>query len=223
MAATCQTGMWQFFAKRCSAKSVNIGIYRPPETSDICEKINMKQNFPITFFALALLTTSFIFTSCEAVEELTETDTEKAIRIFTEGSWKVDTLVTKTDLFSGGISNIQTDSTFNNYGTIEFQKPNQTVPGYGAGFMIHRYVKNGIQRTDTAAWVPYNFNSGNNNYITMFFALPGEDLVLDGYDMYLDLVELSEKRIRISGWRRETIPGGSGGSYGSYRRYHLTR
>lgn len=72
MAATCQPGMWQFFAKRCSAKSVSIGIYRPAETSNICEKINMKQNFPITFFALALLTTSFIFASCEAVEQLTE-------------------------------------------------------------------------------------------------------------------------------------------------------
>lgn len=183
----------------------------------------MKKTFSLVSIASALLIVSFLFTSCEAVEELTETETEKTIRIFTEGIWNVDTLVTKTDLFSGGISSIQTDSTFNNYGTIEFQKPNQTVPGYGAGYMIHRYTKNGISRTDTAAWVPYNFNSGNNNYITLFFALPGQDIVVDGYDMYLDLVELSDKRIRISGWRRETIPGGSGGSYGTYRRYHLTR
>jgi hypothetical protein len=191
--------------------------------SEICQKLNMKQSLSFILIAFSFLTAALVFTSCEAVEELTETDTEKAIRIFTAGVWNVDTLVTKTDLFSGGISNIQTDSTFSNYGTIEFQKPNQTVPGYGAGYMIHRYTKNGISRIDTAAWVPYNFNSGNNNYITLFFALPGQDIVVDGYDMYLDLVELSDKRIRISGWRRETIQGGSGGSYGTYRRYHLTR
>jgi len=183
----------------------------------------MKQNSSLLIFVFACFASSIFLSSCETVEELTETDTEKAIRIFTKGTWNVDTLVTKTDLFSGGISTIQTDSTFSNYGTIEFQKPNQTVPGYGAGYMIHRYVKNGIQRIDTAAWVPYNFNSGNNNYITLFFALPGQDIMLDGYDMYLDLVELSDNRIRTSGWRRETIHGGSGGSYGTYRRYHLTR
>ncbi|MFH1120185.1 MAG: hypothetical protein V1775_10185 [Bacteroidota bacterium] len=177
------------------------------------------------FFLPLIVCYSLIITlsSCEAVEELTESKTEKTIRIFTNGIWNVDTLVTKTDVFSGGISNITSDSTFNNYGTIEFQKPNQTYPGYGAGFMIHKYVKNGIGRTDTAAWVPYNFQSTNDGTITLFFAQPGEDFVVDAYDMYLDLETMEDKKIRISGWRRETIQGGSGGSQGSYRRYHLTR
>jgi len=167
---------------------------------------------------------AFVLASCSVIDEINpESDTDKAIRIFTSGIWNVDTLVTKTDVLSGGQSTVLTDSTFTAYGSLEFQKLNQTVPGYGAGYMIHRYSKSGISHVDTSAWVPYNFNSGNNNYITLFFALPGQDIVVDGYDMYLDLVELSDKRIRISGWRRETIPGGSGGSYGSYRRYHLTR
>jgi hypothetical protein len=181
----------------------------------------MKRKF---LLPLAVCTSLIItLSSCEAVEELTETKTEKTIRIFTAGIWNVDTLVTKTDVFSGGISNITSDSTFNNYGTIEFQKPNQTIPGYGSGFMIHRYLKNGVNRIDTAAWVPYNFNSASDGTITLFFALPGEDFIVGAYDMYLDLETMEDNKIRISGWRRETIPGGSGGSYGTYRRYHLTR
>lgn len=97
------------------------------------------------------------------------------------------------------------------------------MPGYGAGFMIHRYSKTGINYTDTAAWVPYNFNSGSDGTITLFFSLPYHDFVVDAYDMYLNLDMLDEKKIIISGWRRETIPGGSGGSYGTYKRYYLTR
>lgn len=164
-------------------------------------------------------------TSCEVVEDiLPKSETEKRIEIFTQGGvWQLDSLIGKTDVMSGGVSTITSDSLWLNYGTIEFQEPNQTVPGYGAGFMIHRYVENGQNHVDTAAWVPYNFNSGNENYITLFFALPGEDLVLDGYDMILDPEVIQEDKIVISGWKRETIPGGSGGSYGSYRKYYLTR
>lgn len=166
----------------------------------------------------------FSFSSCDKIEETLESETETTIRIFTEGGiWRVDTLVTKTDLFSGGVSNVTTDSLFVGMGTLEFQKPNQTVPGYGAGYMIHRYTRNGFNRIDTTAWVPYNFKSGTDGTITLFFALPGEDLVVDAYDMYLNLDLREDKKVRISGWRREVIPGGSGGSYGSYRRYHLTR
>lgn len=182
---------------------------------------NLKKiNLFVLFVAAALF-----LSSCDLIKELDpESETDKTIRIFSEGGiWKLDTLVTKTDLFSAGISNITSDSTFVNYGTIEFQKPNQTKPGYGAGYMIHRYSKGGIAKVDTAAWVPYNFNSGSDGTVTLFFALPGQDIVVDGYDMYLDVEVMEKSKIRISGWRRETIHGGSGGSYGSYRRYHLTR
>lgn len=179
-----------------------------------------KKTSLIVFIMLALAVTS-----CEVVEDiLPKSETEKRIEIFTQGGvWQVDSLIGKTDVLSGGVSTVTSDSLWLDHGTIEFQKPNQTVPGYGAGFMIHQYVENGQNHVDTAAWVPYNFNSGNENYITLFFALPGEDLVLDGYDMILDPEVIQEDKIVISGWRRETIPGGSGGSYGSYRKYYLTR
>lgn len=172
-----------------------------------------------------LIMLTLAVTSCEVVEDiLPKSETEKRIEIFTQGGvWQVDSLIGKTDVLSGGVSTVTSDSLWLDFGTIEFQEPNQTVPGYGAGFMIHQYVENGQNHIDTAAWVPYNFNSGNENYITLFFALPGEDLVLDGYDMILDPEVIQEDKIVISGWRRETIPGGSGGSYGSYRKYYLTR
>jgi len=185
------------------------------------ESQNLKKINLLGLFVASVLLVS----SCDLLKELDpESETDKTIRIFTEGGiWKLDTLVTKTDVLSGSSSNVTSDSTFINYGTIEFQKPNQTKPGYGAGYMIHRYSKGGVNKVDTAAWVPYNFNSGSDGIVTLFFALPGQDLVVDGYDMYLD-VEVKEKsKIRISGWRRETIYGGSGGSYGTYQRYHLTR
>lgn len=184
------------------------------------KKLFIKQSI----FGVLLIPAVIFLTSCEAVEDLTLTETEKTIKTFTEGgNWNVDTLVGKTDLFSGGNSTITSDTTHINYGTIEFQKPNQTVPGYGAGFMIHRYTSNGVNHIDTAAWVPYNFNSGSDGTITLFFSEPGEDFVVNAYDMFLNLDKMEDKNIIISGWRRETIQGGSGGSYGSYRRYHLTR
>lgn len=171
------------------------------------------------------MTFGIFLTSCQIVEDLVPlTKTEKTIKTFTEGgNWKVDTLVTKTDLFYGGNSTITSDSTHVHFGTIEFQTPNQTIPGYGAGFMIHRYESNGIAHIDTAAWVPYNFNSASDGTITLFFSEPSADFVVNAYDMYLNLDAMEDNKIIISGWRRETIQGGSGGSYGTYRKYYLTR
>jgi len=184
----------------------------------------MKHNYLSLFTALLIFSTTLFLTSCELFDKLDpESHSEKVVRIFTGGTWKVDSLITKTDVLSGGVSNITSDSTFMNYGTIEFMEPNQTIPGYGAGFMIHRYIRNGNSVTDTLAWVPYNFISTSDGYVTLFISEPGQDFVLDAYDMYLDLNILEENKVRFSGWRRETIPGGSGGSYGSYRSYYLTR
>ncbi len=182
--------------------------------------------FQFIFFAgLFMLSIVLALPACDLVEDvLPKSETERRIEIFTKGGeWRVDTLIGRTDVFSGGISTITSDTVWVNHGTIVFHEPNQTVPGYGAGYMIHKYQKNGVSKVDTAAWVPYNFNTTNDNYITLFFALPGQDLVLDGYDMYLDAEVIEDDKIVISGWRRETIPNGSGGSYGSYRKYYLTR
>lgn len=185
----------------------------------------MKTIFTCLKFLIPVTAILLSASSCEVVEDiLPKTETEKRIEIFTRGGeWRVDSLIGKTDVLSGGVSTITSDSLWLNHGTITFQEPNQTVPGYGSGFMIHRFVKNDQNRTDTAAWVPYNFDSGNENYITLFFALPGDDLILDGYKMILDPEVIEDGKIVISGWRRETIPNGSGGSYGSYRKYYLTR
>ena len=185
----------------------------------------MKTIFTRLKFLIPVIAILLTASSCEVVDDiLPKTETEKRIEIFTEGGeWKVDTLIGKTDVLSGGVSNVTSDTTWANFGTLRFEVPNQTVPGYGAGYMIHNYVKNGQNRVDTAAWVPYNFDSGNDNYITLFFALPGDDLILDGYKMILDPEVIEDNKVVISGWRRETIPNGSGGSYGSYRKYYLTR
>lgn len=164
--------------------------------------------------------------SCEKIDELLESETDKTVRIFTEGGvWKVDSLVLKTDVFSSGISNVTSDSTFLNYGTIEFKSPNEAESGYGSGLMIHRYTKNGKARIDTLAWVPYNFKSVNQEkVITIFTMPPVKDPTGHKYlDLYLDLQIKQENKVKFSGWRRETISMGSGGSYGWYRSYVLTR
>lgn len=164
--------------------------------------------------------------SCEKIDELLESETDKTVRIFTQGGvWNVDSLVMKTDVLSSGISNVTSDSTFLNYGTIEFKNPNEAESGYGSGLMIHRYTKNGKARIDTLAWVPYNFKSVNQEkVITIFTMPPVKDPTGHKYlDLYLDLQIRQENKVKFSGWRRNTISMGSGGSYGWYRSYVLTR
>jgi hypothetical protein len=102
----------------------------------------MKKNFPNTFL-LAMVGVIFSISSCELAEQLDpESDSEKNVKIFTKGVWNVDTLNVKTDLFSAGNSSITSDTTYLNYGTIEFQDPEAAKnPGYGAGYMIHRFIK----------------------------------------------------------------------------------
>jgi hypothetical protein len=90
--------------------------------------------------------------------------------------------------------------------------------------MIHRFVKGGENYIDTLAWVPYNFSSvGQEGVITIFISEPGKDKVVGASDMYLDLNIREDKKVKFSGWRRVTIYGGSGGSYGWYRSYSLSR
>jgi len=174
----------------------------------------MKKNYPILFF-MALLGLVFSVSSCDLVDELNpESESEKNIRIFTTGGiWNLDTLNVKTDLYSGGNSTITSDTTYVNYGTIEFQDPNAAKnPGYGAGYMIHRYVKKGMNYVDTLAWVPYNFNLvTQEKVITIFISEPGRDKVVSASDIYLDLNIREDKKVKFSGWRRDAIYGGSGG------------
>jgi hypothetical protein len=75
------------------------------------------------------------------------------------------------------------------------------------------------------AWVPYNFKSVNQEkVITIFTMPPVKDPTGHKYlDLYLDLQIRQENKVKFSGWRRNTISMGSGGSYGWYRSYVLTR
>lgn len=186
----------------------------------------MRKNYPYALL-LALLSVIITFSSCELADQLNpESDSEKNVKILTKGgAWSVDTLNVKTDLFSNGNSIITSDSTFLKYGTIEFQDPEAAKnPGYGAGYMIHRYVKNNENRIDTLAWVPYNFSSvGQEGVITIFISEAGKDKVVGASDMYLDLNIREDKKVKFSGWRRVSIYGGSGGSHGWYRSYSLSR
>lgn len=180
----------------------------------------------LALIMLACVVVPLSFTSCEKIDELLESETDKTVRIFTEGGiWNVDSMVVKTDVLSGGVSKITSDSTFLNYGTIEFKSPNEAESGYGSGLMIHRYIKNDKARIDTLAWVPYNFQSvGQEKVITIFTMPPIKDPTGHKYlDLYLDLQIRQDKKVKFSGWRRETISHGSGGSYGWYRSYVLTR
>lgn len=180
----------------------------------------------LALFMLAYLVVSLSFTSCEKIEEALESETDKTVRIFTKGGvWNVDSLVLKTDVLSSGISNVTSDSTFLKYGTVEFKSPNEAESGYGSGLMIHRYTKNGRNRIDTLAWVPYNWNSPTQEKVITIFTMPPiQDPTGHKYlDLYLDLQIREENKVKFSGWRRETISMGSGGSYGWYRSYVLTR
>lgn len=166
------------------------------------------------------------FFSCEKIDELLESESDKTIRIFTKGGvWNVDSLILKTDVLSGGTSKVTSDSTFVNYGTIEFKSPNEAESGFGSGLMIHRYTKNGKSRIDTLAWVPYNFKSVfQEKVITIFTIPPVKDPTGHKYlDLYLDLQIRQENKLKFSGWRRVTISHGSGGSDGWYQAWVLSR
>lgn len=180
--------------------------------------------YSASIVALILLLT---VASCDLLDELDpKSESEKRIELLTKGGvWKVDSLILRTDLFNSGISTITSEEIVLNNGTLEFQSPeNKDNPGYNAGYVIHRYTENAQNVVDTLAWVPYNFNSGSDNHITIFYSEPnGIDFVAGAYDMYFDILTFESKRVRIESWRREQINGGAGGSIGTFRRYHLTR
>ena len=181
--------------------------------------------FILLFVLSGLLTT---MTSCEdLIEDISpESETERVTRIFTEGSpWKVDTLTYKEDFLSGGQSIVTYDTTYYNYGTIEFTDPEAAEnPGYNTGYMIHRYTENGQQKVDSMAWAGYNHQSGSDRAITVFIHDQNSiDFVAGAWDMYLDKIIIEENKVKFEGWRRETSGNGTGGVYGNFRGYSLSR
>jgi hypothetical protein len=72
------------------------------------------------------------------------------------GVWKVDSMVQWKFTPANGV----TDSLFLNYGTMEFQSPDNTnVPFGNHGYLIHKYTKKGLARIDTLAWEPFGVGS----------------------------------------------------------------
>jgi hypothetical protein len=100
-------------------------------------------------FALGLVT----LLSCSLFEDIeNKSYLDQTIELLADGgTWKVDSLVRWKFTPATGV----TDSLFLNYGTVEFQTPdNPKCPVPNGGFMIHRYTKKGVAKVDTLAWVP---------------------------------------------------------------------
>lgn len=172
---------------------------------------------------MALGAISLVF-SCEMIEDKLATETEKKVKLLTEGGvWKVDSLVMMTDVLNGSVSTITSDSIALHVGTLQFTDPESSSnAGYGAGFVIHTYEIAGVTQVDTMAWTPYNFQSGNDNVITIFYETPNStDWVVGATDMYFDLLKFKDKEVRIGSWRR--FDAFNGTANGVYKRYHLTR
>jgi hypothetical protein len=96
--------------------------------------------------------------SCSLFEDLeNKTYRDQTIELLTKGgTWKVDSLVRWKFTPATGV----TDSLFLNYGTMEFQSPdNKDIPFGNHGYMIHKYTKNGKARVDTLAWEPFGAGS----------------------------------------------------------------
>lgn len=144
---------------------------------------------------------------------------DKRIETLTEGGpWKVDSLV-YIEEENSGVPVYYVDTVYLNYGTMEFKAPSDPKPGYGAGFVYHRYTKNGKANTDTLAWKTYD----DIAFVTIYYPTTGQiDYVAGAYDQMMDILGLESKKAHFGGWRRKSI-NGTNSSYGIYRRYYLTR
>ena len=104
-------------------------------------------------YALILLS-CLTLASCSLFDSLENKPyNEQTIELLATGStWKVDSI--RQWKFGQGIV---TDSIFLNYGTIEFQKPGETIWGSNEleGYLIHSYTKNGNAMVDTLLWEPH--------------------------------------------------------------------
>ena len=91
--------------------------------------------------------------SCSLFESLeNKSYRDQTIELLTQGGkWKVDSMVQWK--FIGAKV---TDSLFLNYGTFEFQSPDNAKTPFGNhGYLIHTYTKKGKAKIDTLAWEPF--------------------------------------------------------------------
>lgn len=180
---------------------------------------------------LALFFFLGILFSCELISEATDSrsDQEKVIDLLTKGGvWKVDSLVAQVKSEAPGISVINSDSLFLNYGTWEFQDPgNDKNPGFNTGYLIHKYTKKGTARIDTLAWVPYNFGFPASEIptLTLFFPDPSlvkREIVVNDQENYFQYLKQEANVIRIEGGFGFNVGSGTT-RVTNYKRYHLSR
>ncbi len=177
----------------------------------------MKKATPLVLFVLAALF------GCSELDEKSAQD--KTTDLLTGGVWKVDSLVAQIKSESPGVSITTSDSLFLNYGTFTFQKPGESGPGYGTGYLIHTYTKASATRIDTLAWVPYNFDfpASDTESLTLFardpYVLVREIVINDIENMFIYLKK-ETNTIRIEGGISYTV---GATIVRHYKRYHLSK
>lgn len=172
----------------------------------------------------------FLISSCSLFEALeNKSEQEKTIELLTTGGvWKLDSATWKIESNAPGLSVTLNDSLFLNYGTWEFQSPeNPKNPGFTAGYLIHKYVKKGVNKTDTLAWTPYNFGSTLDNsdtYLTIFYPDPSllvRDIVVDDMQFTFSYQKKERNLVRITGTYGFSV--GVATTIKHTRQYRLTR
>lgn len=151
---------------------------------------------------------------------------DQTIELLTEGGkWKVDSMVHWKFTPQTGV----TDSLFLNYGTFEFQSPDNSNhhPYPGHGYLIHSYTKKGKARIDTMAWEPYGAGSRAPDAEPLYgLSIWIEDP--NGQATFSDDLEISYKfrlkeknKINLAGEAKLNQPGLVTAEW--HYSYHLTR
>lgn len=150
---------------------------------------------------------------------------DQTIELLTEGGlWKVDSMVHWKFTPALGV----TDSLFLDYGTMEFQSPDNTNHPFGNhGYLIHKYTKNGKAAIDTLAWESFGAGIRDPDPAPLFdLSIWTEDP--NGQPIFSDDLEISYKfrvkeknKINIEGELKIEQPG-LVVAWWRYS-YHLTR
>jgi len=168
-----------------------------------------------------------VLASCSLFENLeNKSYRDQTIELLTEGGvWKVDSLVRWKFTPATGIK----DSLFLNYGTMEFQSPdNAKIPFGNHGYLIHKYTKNGIARVDTMAWEPFGAGSREPDPeplygLSIWYEDPNGQSAsyTDDLEISFNFRSKEKKKVNIAGQAQISQPGLVIAEY-RYS-YHLTR
>lgn len=177
-------------------------------------------------YALVVLL-CMVLASCSLFEDIeNKMYREQTIELLAEGgTWKVDSLVRWKFTPATGV----TDSLFLNYGTMEFQSPdNKDIPFPGHGYLIHKYTKNGKARVDTLAWEPFGAGIRAPDpeplyALSIWYEDPNGQMASFSDDLEFGFkFRIKEKnKVNIAGEYKITQPGLTIAEF--HYSYHLTR